>query len=93
MAEAGYHRTGEQIRVHWKSLKAAYYKNNKHNSTSGSNHAILPHFNILNEILSHRPLATASDHGLDIRFQTQQNDANDGDSSAQGEGNVKPYVL
>lgn len=41
----------------------------------------------LNEILSHRPLATTSDHGLDIGFATEEKDADDGGGSgSQGDG-------
>ncbi|XP_070398325.1 uncharacterized protein [Nothobranchius furzeri] len=37
LREAGFVRTPDQVKYRWKTLKKAYYKAKKHNSTSGSN--------------------------------------------------------
>ena len=68
MREAGFVRTVEQIRCRWKSLKQPYFKAKKQNNTSGSDPATCPYFEILDEMLGHRPMATSDANGVDVGF-------------------------
>ena len=66
MEDAGYCRSVEQIRNRWKVLRIAYNKAKCHNSTSGSDPASCPYYDLLDEILGHRPMSNVEEYGVDI---------------------------
>ncbi|XP_061571681.1 uncharacterized protein LOC133425045 [Cololabis saira] len=67
MAEAGFARTPEQLKIKWKNLRTAYITKNK-NNRSGHDPASCPHFAILDDLLGGRPLSQAGQNGVDSGF-------------------------
>ncbi|XP_078027136.1 uncharacterized protein LOC117262024 [Epinephelus lanceolatus] len=69
LCDAGFPpRTVEQVRSRWKILKKHYYLAKRQNQKSGSDPATFKFFETLDEMLGHRPLATAASSGVDIGF-------------------------
>uniref|UniRef100_A0A8C5CVR8 Myb/SANT-like DNA-binding domain-containing protein n=1 Tax=Gadus morhua TaxID=8049 RepID=A0A8C5CVR8_GADMO len=76
MAEAGFIRTPEQIRIKWKNIRQAY-NNAKQNNSSGQERVSCPFYSILDDLLGKRNLSnSAGQQGLDVGFEA----ANQGES-------------
>ncbi|KAF7230362.1 myb/SANT-like DNA-binding domain-containing protein 7 [Nothobranchius furzeri] len=68
MASAGYTRTPEQIRVRWKHVKHAFLNARKNNSTSVHAPVTSSFSAALEELLEHRSMTQAGEHGVDVGF-------------------------
>ncbi|XP_056452660.1 uncharacterized protein LOC130387538 [Gadus chalcogrammus] len=69
MAEAGFIRTPEQIRIKWKNIRQAY-NNAKQNNSSGQERVSCPFYSILDDLLGKRTLSnSAGQQGLDVGFE------------------------
>lgn len=71
LAEAGYVRTAEQIRVRWKHMKSMYYGVQRQNRESGHSRQSCPHMHILHDLLAEQPTARAEEHGAKTRITTE----------------------
>ncbi|XP_061570026.1 cytokine receptor-like [Cololabis saira] len=86
MAEAGFARTPEQLKIKWKNLRTAYISAKNKNNRSGHDPASCPHFAILDDLLGGRPLSQAGQNGVDSGFPAaNQEAATDMESTAETE--------
>jgi hypothetical protein len=60
LKKRGFTKSAEQIRVKWKHLKSVYYQVKRQNLVSGASRNESPHWDLLEELLSERPVAVAS---------------------------------
>ncbi|KAK2890636.1 hypothetical protein QQF64_006532 [Cirrhinus molitorella] len=66
--EAGFARSCDQVKHRWKTLKSIYYKAKKQSSSSSN--AAFRHFDTMEEIFGHRPLAVITNQsGADIALK------------------------
>ncbi|KAK7907080.1 hypothetical protein WMY93_015692 [Mugilogobius chulae] len=85
LASAGYVRTAEQIRVRWKHVKRLYFAVKRNNGTSGHSRAEFPHQDILEELLSERPVSRAADYGVSVGFETSADPPESDPSTTESE--------
>ncbi|XP_061601344.1 zinc finger and SCAN domain-containing protein 29-like [Cololabis saira] len=75
MADAGFTRTPGQIKMRWKHVRKAYIGAKQNKPTSGHDPVSCPYYDILDELLGSRPLFQAQQHGVDVGFQTFNQEA------------------
>ncbi|XP_061567989.1 myb/SANT-like DNA-binding domain-containing protein 7 [Cololabis saira] len=60
MADAGFIRTPEQIKIKWKHIRLAYIGAKQNNSSSAHDPVSCPYYDILDDLLGSRPLSQAA---------------------------------
>nr|XP_054931738.1 uncharacterized protein LOC129387059 [Dermacentor andersoni] len=65
MAELGYCWSWQQLRTHWKNLKARYNKELHEQNKSGASRSAWQWFTEMQALLSHRPMSEALSNGVD----------------------------
>ncbi|XP_051514560.1 uncharacterized protein LOC127418165 [Myxocyprinus asiaticus] len=65
--QAGFVRSCDQVKHRWKTLKSIYYKAKKLNQTSSN--AAFKHFDTMEDIFGHRPLAISNQAEVNIDFK------------------------
>ncbi|XP_016341783.1 uncharacterized protein LOC107688588 isoform X1 [Sinocyclocheilus anshuiensis] len=81
--EAGFTRSCDQVKHRWKTLKSIYYKAKKQSSSSSN--AAFKHFDTMEEIFGHRPVAVSTDTEPDSKGFTFEDGEEEED---EGEDNV-----
>lgn len=76
MKERGFYKTSEQIRTKFKSLKSEYYKTKRNNNTSGAQKQTCPYYELLDEILSCRPVVTVDGVDTSVNVDISIDDGN-----------------
>ncbi|XP_037541062.1 uncharacterized protein LOC119417885 [Nematolebias whitei] len=74
LEEAGIHRTIEQIKKRWKSLKAKYYQAKNKNGRSGSDPTTFSFYVLMDELMRERPLANTTGSGVDQGYEEESED-------------------